>query len=144
MSHPQVFFFELIRPGTKAAAIADYAERLYHKGQRVLIRVNNKTRAEQLDKYLWSFRPESFLPHAQLPCDPSDLSVLITHEENSLYTDLATTLIASAECSSDFMMSFGQVLDFVESYDSKKKEESRLRFRDWQAQGIEPRFVRAA
>jgi DNA polymerase-3 subunit chi len=141
---PQVYFFELIKPGTKAAAIAEYAERLHHKGHRVLIRVSNEVRAEQLNRYLWGFRAESFLPHSLLPCDPSDLAVLISHEERREYTSLADSLIASALCSMEFMQAFGQVLDFVESYDSKKKEESRRRFRDWQDLGVNPRFIKAA
>ena len=78
------------------------------------------------------------------PFHHSAHAVLISHEERGEYTSLADSLIASALCSMEFMQAFGQVLDFVESYDSKQKEESRRRFRQWQDLGVNPRFIKAA
>ncbi|WP_323847053.1 DNA polymerase III subunit chi [Microbulbifer magnicolonia] len=40
------------------------AEKAYRSGLRVLVAVDDKARQEQLDQLLWSFREDSFLPHA--------------------------------------------------------------------------------
>ncbi|GAB2901737.1 DNA polymerase III subunit chi [Microbulbifer echini] len=40
------------------------AEKAYRSGLRVLLAVDNQERAEQLDQLLWTFREDSFLPHA--------------------------------------------------------------------------------
>jgi len=40
------------------------AEKAYRAGLRVLIAVDDRERAEQLDTLLWTFREDSFLPHA--------------------------------------------------------------------------------
>ncbi|WP_444932051.1 DNA polymerase III subunit chi [Microbulbifer sp. SSSA002] len=40
------------------------AEKAYRAGMRVLIAVDNPQRVEQMDQLLWSFREDSFLPHA--------------------------------------------------------------------------------
>jgi len=40
------------------------AEKAYRAGLRVLLAVDDRERAEQLDQLLWTFREDSFLPHA--------------------------------------------------------------------------------
>ncbi|WP_444924383.1 DNA polymerase III subunit chi [Microbulbifer sp. DLAB2-AF] len=40
------------------------AEKAYRNGLRVLLAVDNQERAEQLNQLLWTFREDSFLPHA--------------------------------------------------------------------------------
>lgn len=40
------------------------AEKAYRAGMRVLLAVDDRQRAEQLDGLLWTFREDSFLPHA--------------------------------------------------------------------------------
>ena len=38
-------------------------EKAMRAGNNIFIAVNDETQAEQLDQLLWSFRPESFIPH---------------------------------------------------------------------------------
>ncbi|WP_193166273.1 DNA polymerase III subunit chi [Microbulbifer hainanensis] len=40
------------------------AEKAHRAGMRVLVAVDDRERAEQLDELLWTFREDSFLPHA--------------------------------------------------------------------------------
>ena len=40
------------------------AEKAFRNGLRVLIAVDDSAQAEQLDQLLWTFREDSFLPHA--------------------------------------------------------------------------------
>ncbi|WP_250459964.1 DNA polymerase III subunit chi [Microbulbifer litoralis] len=40
------------------------AEKAHRAGMRVLLAVDDRQRAEQLDALLWTFREDSFLPHA--------------------------------------------------------------------------------
>lgn len=42
-------------------------EKAWRAGKRMLIHVADSATAEQLDQLLWSFRADSFLPHARLP-----------------------------------------------------------------------------
>ncbi len=39
------------------------AEKVQRMGMRVLIAVNSEADAKQLDELLWTFKPESFVPH---------------------------------------------------------------------------------
>ena len=40
------------------------AEKALHTGRHVVIRVDSQEHAESMSHYLWSFKPESFVPHA--------------------------------------------------------------------------------
>jgi DNA polymerase III subunit chi len=39
------------------------AEKALHTGRHVVIRVSDQPHADSLSEYLWSFKPEAFVPH---------------------------------------------------------------------------------
>ena len=39
------------------------AEKALHTGRQIVIRVNSQEHADSMSDYLWSFKPESFVPH---------------------------------------------------------------------------------
>jgi DNA polymerase-3 subunit chi len=39
------------------------AEKALHTGRHVVIRVSDQAHADSLSEYLWSFKPEAFVPH---------------------------------------------------------------------------------
>ncbi|MCF8043737.1 MAG: DNA polymerase III subunit chi [Desulfarculaceae bacterium] len=70
------------RAGLEQAA-ARLAERHWSRGQKVLILASDPAQAEVLDRALWSYEQNSFLPHAQAGGpDQADEPILIA-------TDLA-------------------------------------------------------
>lgn len=56
-----------VLPGTTSEArwlfACKLAEKVQRMGMRVLIAVNSEADAKQLDELLWTFKPESFVPH---------------------------------------------------------------------------------
>ncbi len=91
----QIDFY--ILPDSSLEAQLHFACRLTEKAQRlgrkVYIATGDRQHSEQLDELLWTFRPESFIPHAcQESGDDSettegkannmDVSVLIGHNNN--------------------------------------------------------------
>lgn len=62
-----------ILPDDASAARWHFACRLIDKvtrlGHRVLVTLNDPAEAQEFDELLWTFKPESFIPHACLPCD---------------------------------------------------------------------------
>ena len=58
---------------TVAARLVDKA---LSRGHRVFINAQNEQQARQLDQLLWTFRPESFIPHA-LACDDANEAVVV-------------------------------------------------------------------
>lgn len=56
------------------------AEQQTRQGQRVFVLTSSAEAAQELDQLLWSFTPESFLPHALSDAATGDLAVVIGHQ----------------------------------------------------------------
>jgi DNA polymerase-3 subunit chi len=70
-----------ILPDAEEAARLHFACRLIDKarqhGLRVFVAVRDKDQAQEIDQQLWTFRPESFIPHAIQAEDQGGENVLI-------------------------------------------------------------------
>ena len=74
----EVWFYHLERTGLDQA-LPELLEKTLQKGWRALVRTQDRQRIEHLDTWLWTYRDESFLPHA--PADEPGASrqpVLLT------------------------------------------------------------------
>lgn len=139
---PQVYFIDLPTP-QKTQAICKQSVELYGKGHRLLILAENQEHALEIDKQLWSFQPESFLPHLILPADQEEIAltpILISCEE--LWFDNIDALLLGTEASFDYMNRFPMIIDFAETYDPHKQKASRDRFRNWKQADVTPEYLR--
>ena len=66
MTACEVWFYHLERQGLDQV-LPTLLERTLQKGWRALVRANSAERVEHLDGWLWSYRDDSFLPHAADP-----------------------------------------------------------------------------
>ncbi len=58
-------------------------EKAVRQGNRVMVATKNENESQQLDEYLWSFRPDAFVPHTILGDSTSgNTPVLISHAED--------------------------------------------------------------
>ncbi len=56
-------------------------EKAVRQGNKVMIATENETASRELDQLLWSFKPESFVPHVILGEDGSEEApVVISHD----------------------------------------------------------------
>jgi DNA polymerase-3 subunit chi len=59
----EVWFYHLERTGLEQA-LPELLEKTLQRGWKALVRVREAERLQHLDGWLWSYRDESFLPHA--------------------------------------------------------------------------------
>ena len=59
----EVWFYHLERTGLEQA-LPELLEKTLQRGWRALVRVREAARLQHLDSWLWTYRDESFLPHA--------------------------------------------------------------------------------
>lgn len=133
----QIEFIKLKRP-EKARILCELAEAHYLRGERVLILVQDDNQGLTLDRFMWTWKKGSFIPHVYCTgaVDCHDESVVIsTSFENP---NGASILLMGRPCPYDFLKHFQQVVDFAETYDEEKLEESRERFRSYRAHCLSP------
>lgn len=105
---------------------ADIAAEQYRLGQRVFIFVDNADTAHAIDETIWSFDPDSFVPHnlqGEGPKGGAPVEIGTTPPVGN-----RKVLINLAAQLPDFIRRFNQVFDFV-PVESVAKQAARERFK---------------
>ncbi len=61
-SGPEIWFYHLERT-TLERVLPDLLEKTLARGWRAVVRAGSEERVEALNVHLWTYRPDSFLPH---------------------------------------------------------------------------------
>jgi len=136
----KVEFVKLKRP-ERARVLCDLAEDYYLAGQRVLVMTHDDNQGVTLDRFMWTWKKGAFLPHVydNGSVEVHDEPVVIVSAETN--PNGAGVLVMGVPCSVEFIRQFRHVVDFAETYDETRLEESRERFRNYRELGFSP-FMR--
>ena len=123
-----------------ACRIANLA---YGRGLKVYMQTDDAAHAATLDKTLWTFAQESFVPHAicqdtgdgSTP-DPERYPVQIGH--NAAPDTCLDLLISLKKQTPADYTKFGRVVELIID-DAADKKSGRERFRFYREQGVEPK-----
>ena len=100
------------------------------------IHMPDQTLAERLDDLMWTFRQNSFVPHALLPVGPEDRSpILIGWREPP--QSATQVLINLTDQVPEFFQNFDRVLEVVDQ-EPEVLQHSRTRFKHYREQGLKP------
>lgn len=111
-------------------------EKAYQLQHKVYIHSAGEAQAHLLDDLLWSFRQNSFLPHALYPPAPADRSpILIGWRSDPAVT--ADVLVNLGDEIPAFFEKFTRVIELVDQNDAILSQ-SRQRFRLYRERGYEP------
>jgi DNA polymerase-3 subunit chi len=130
-----VRFIKLDKP-ERAHLLHDIAELHFLEGRHVVVKVEDDNRGMTLDNFLWTWKRDSFIPHAldNGAVDCMNEPVVITaHERNC---NAAQVVVFGNPSSVDFARRFELVYDFAELFDGQKLKESRSRWRQYKDAGF--------
>ncbi|WP_263078703.1 DNA polymerase III subunit chi [Endozoicomonas sp. Mp262] len=138
---PQVIFYLLSSDAMTADLFAcRLADKAWHEGYSVHLQMDDSIASKQMDKLLWSWREDSFLPHAILSEDSAHQKaapITIGHDAqpdeqtSGMLINMATTLPR-------FYHQFQRICEIV-TQDANSTELSRKKFRMYQQAGIKPK-----
>ncbi len=133
----RVEFIKLKRP-ERAQLLCELAEEFYLAGKRVLVMVQDDNQGVTLDRFMWTWKKGAFVPHVydngSVDCHDEPV-VIVAEPENP---NGAEVLIMGCVCRIEFVRQFRHVIDFADSYDDERLEESRERFRRYREHGFNP------
>lgn len=134
---PKVEFIKLHKP-EMAKYLCELADEFQQAGLRVLITVKDDNQGVTLDRFLWTWKKGSFIPHAfdngAVDCTEEPV-VIGTQERNP---NGARALIAGRPCSLQFVRQFERVIDFAEVYQEDLAAAARRRFAQYREAGFDP------
>ena len=129
----EVWFYHLERTGLEQA-LPELLEKTLQRGWRAIVRSSARERIEHLDGWLWSYRDDSFLPHA--PADEPGAErqpiLLTTSTDNPNAAD-ALFLVDGAPFAD--LTGFQRCVVMFDGADDGQLQNARAQFREAKAAG---------
>lgn len=120
-------------PGDRYSLACRIAEKAWQQGRRVLIQTDSDQAAQHLDRLLWTYRDQSFVPHGRLgKVDPAVNPVLISGDGG--VGDEHDVLVNVTAVIPDDFGRFARVAECVD-HDPGLRVASRERFRFYRDRG---------
>ncbi|WP_286271243.1 DNA polymerase III subunit chi [Thalassotalea hakodatensis] len=110
------------------------AANFYRQNQRVFIYTDSQEQAHHIDELLWSFDPNSFVPHNLLGEGQKNGSAVEISWQAP--TNRRQVLINLTSTVPNFAQQYSNIIDFVPN-DEKLKELARARFKQYRQLGFQ-------
>jgi DNA polymerase-3 subunit chi len=130
----EVWFYHLERTGLDQA-LPELLEKTLQRGWKAIVRTSMSERIDHLDGWLWSYRDESFLPHAPAS-EPSAARqpILLTTGVDNPNGANALFLIDGAEPGD--LTGYERCIVLFDSADEAQLQNARAQFRDAKTRGF--------
>jgi DNA polymerase-3 subunit chi len=136
----EVFFYHLTRRSLEATA-PDLLEKCLQKGWRVALRATAPERVEALDALLWTFRDDSFLPHAAARDGRAERQpIYLTHGTETPNDPDALMLVDGADADAAELTRFARVMTLFDGRDESALAAARDLWRRAVAAGARARY----
>ncbi len=108
----EVDFYVLSQPdpGLRKQFACRLAEKIFRLGRRIYIHAADEASAREMDALLWSFQPQSFLPHALLGEDNDERIAIGWQSDPAHHNDVLINLDLSVP---EFVGRFERVTEVV-------------------------------
>ncbi len=130
----EVSFYHLQRVGLDRA-LPKLLEKALERGLRVLVRAGSDDRVEALNAALWTYDPDSFLPHGSKADGNSAQQPIYLTADAAENPNAATMLVLVDGMEAEDVGTFARVLDMFDGNDAEAVEAARARWRTLQAGG---------
>ena len=136
----QVDFYILQAPAVRERlrTACRLAEKAWHRGHRVFIHTDSKETARSLDDMLWTYRQDSFVPHAlygdRVGLDAASLEPVLVGDGTAEPGDI-DVLINLTESVPSFADKSARIAEIVSAGESARRA-GRTRYRDYRDRGI--------
>ncbi|WP_339864306.1 DNA polymerase III subunit chi [Paremcibacter congregatus] len=126
------FYHLLHQPLT--SALPKLLDKVHGAGMKAVIRVGSEERMMELDEVLWTFKPDSFLPHGDMKCKYPDQQViyLTTEEENPAG---ASVLVLVDSMESALIADYDRCLEMFDGRNDEATAAARARWKAYKEAG---------
>lgn len=129
----EVSFYRL-ETGSLEGVLPRLLERVLARGMRAVVLVKSSERLDWLNELLWTYKPESFLPHGSINDGRPEMQhiFLSAVEENP---NNASVLVNIDGLSPSFVNDFERCLDIFDGRNAEELDGARLRSQSMEAAG---------
>lgn len=136
----EAWFYHLT-DGSLEQTAPDLIEKCLGRGWRVLARCGSGAAVAAVDRMLWTYREESFLPHGTAADgDPAGQPVYITAGPEAPNGAAVLMLIAGASAAPEEMKGFERVIVIFDGADPQRLDQARSLWKQTVAGGITAQY----
>ena len=126
------FYHLLTRP--LESALPEILAKALDQGRRIVVRAPDEKAAERLNESLWTFKPESFLPHGSRKDGfAAEQPIWLTHTNDN--PNEADVLILTGGTQEDDISSYALCCEMLENPDEAAIEAARARWKNFRKAG---------
>ena len=133
MTRVDFYVVDDTRPQAREHAACRLAEKAWLHDHRVYVHTNSADAARKVDELMWTFRQNSFLPHAMFPGSPDD-AVAVLVGDGTVPESESDVLINLTENVPTFYRQFDRIAEFVDGTEQARAS-GRERFRQYRDHG---------
>lgn len=130
---PEIRFYHLTRR-TAEQALPELVTRAYGRGLKTVIRCADEAEASRLNDHLWTFHPDSFLPHGTAKDGPPERQPVFLTQSNDNPSG-ATVLILMPGASTESIEDYTLCCTLLDGHNEPQVASSRELWKAWKAQG---------
>ncbi len=125
---------------TLERALPKLLEKVYQSGKRAVVFTNSENRAEEINKLLWTYSTNRFLPHGTKQDGfVEDQPVFITSEnENPNKSEIAVAISGLTPS----LESFNRLLDIFDGNNPEELANAKERWKDYKAKGFSLSYLK--
>lgn len=135
MGQTKVIFIEL-NISNKLRHICDIVEKLYDQQATTTIFIADKKNAHNLDRQLWVWKQELFIPHAIIDSFNAEMDEAVIITTRPDFPVITKALVLFDPLPSNFSNHFSIIIDFAEVYEPERLRLSRNRYKTMRDCGI--------
>jgi len=129
----EIRFYHLER-STLETALPTMLERVLDRGQRALVLLGTKERADALNMHLWTYRPEKFLPHGTAEDGFVDRQPILLATDDANPNDAEVVFLADG-ATAQGLERFKLCVELFDGGNEQSLAAARQRWRDYKAAG---------
>lgn len=122
---------------TLSEALPKLLEKVLEANSRALVITDTDERAEEISKFLWTYHPQSFLPHGTKK-DGRPLDQPIWISPNPTNENKANILVLTSDMGVSDLSSYQRCLDIFDGNNSESVALARVRWKTYKDQGHTP------
>jgi len=131
----EIRFYHLTRK-TLEQALPELLEKTLERGWRAVVMAGSPERVEALTRHLWTYRPDSFLPHGNAGDGNAELQPVWLTEVDER-PNLAEVLFLTDGAQSSRLKEYARVCEVFDGNDEKAVSAARGRWKEYKASGHE-------
>jgi DNA polymerase-3 subunit chi len=131
----EIRFYHLQTTGLDRALPA-ILEKALGTGKRIIVKTPDKNSCDRLNEHLWSFKPDSFLPHGSAADGYSaDQPIFLTMEDDN--PNGAEILVLTGGSTSPHVGDFDLCCEMLDGNNAEAVKDARARWKEYKEAGYE-------